>query len=807
MRDFRLAFRQLIARPGFSLIAILSLAIGIGANSTMFSLTDALVLRPLPVEDHERLLRLYSLTPRQQDARISYLDYRDYAARATSFTGLAAGNYVPLGLSRGPEAPPVSKLGMAVSPNYFDVLGVRPALGRAFRPDEDREPVAVLSHALWQSHFQGDPGVVGRVVRISQLDFTIIGVAPESFTGMDRLIHEELYVTLGIRERLDPTAGRTPDSRDRRGLAVYGRLKPGVTTAQAQHELKSLAATLAAEHPKENAGWSATAVPCTQARMFEDSGMGVFAAMVMSVAGLVLLIACANVANLLLSRGRARAKEIAIRMSIGAGRVRLLRQLLTESLVLAVCGGAAGVALAAVGVRLLASIRFPTDYPIMVTASLDWRVLAFSLGVAMGAGLLFGLAPAWQTLQTDVLATLKSGEPAVARAGSRFHPRNVLVVGQIAVALLMMVMGGLLVRDFQKLRSFDPGFRTDGVLVASLDPSVGRLNEDDGRRFLERLAERTRELPGVAGTALAEHLPLGFTSTQTTFTVPGYQLPKDQGSLTVNENIVSPGFFALMHIPLVEGRDFAATDTKPAPRVVIVNQMMAETFWSGRSAIGQRIEIAGELWQVAGVAKTSRYRVIEETPARYLYFPMGQRYADRMTLLVDAPRDPGSLAAPVLALARSLAPGVPVSDVDTFRHFYDEGALLGNRLSARMVTTVGSLGLILAMVGLYGVIAYSVSRRTKEIGIRMAIGARPEDVRSLVLRQGAWLTAAGGALGLLLAAGGAQLLRGQLVGVSRFDPLVFAAAPVALAAVCLLACWIPARRAARIDPLVALRQD
>jgi len=805
--DIRYGIRMLAANPGFTLVAVLSLAIGIGANTSMFSLADAMLLRPLPVQHPDDVVRVVSTSQTSRYDRISILDYVDFRDHAKSFSGLVGLKNIPIGFNPNPNAPAKLMLGLAVTPNFFDVLGLRPVLGRGFRADEDREPVVVISDSLWDSQFGRDPAVIGRSVKLSKADFTIIGVAPNSFPGLDRYVHESLYVPLGITPRFAPDEKDLLGHRERLSLSVYGRLQAGRTATEGQAELQTIARNLERAYPETNRGRGALAMPELQARMRVDPDDALQTAIFLAIAGLVLLIACANVASLLLSRARARSREIAIRLAIGASRARLLRQLLTESLLLAFTGGVAGLGLAMLGIQFFSTIRLPTALPLWLVAHLDLRVLLFCLGASVLSGVVFGIAPALHTLRTDLSGTLKAGDAALSGKRRRFQMRNILVIGQVAVSMLLLLIAGLLVKDFANATGFTAGFRTDHVLLLALDPSLVGYQEPQGRAFYHQLEERVSSLPGVRSVALAEHIPLGVTSSSKNVVVEGYEMQRDQQSLSVLVNPVDEHYFNVMQIPIVSGRKFESSDTQSSIPVAIVNEAMAQTYWPKRNAIGGRIQMGKQTLQVVGIAKNIKYRDLSERPQPFLYLPFAQQYESLMTLHVETSVDPATLASPVLSEIRKLDAGTPVQDVQTLQHFFHEGALFGNRLITQVVAAIGLFGLLLAIIGLYGVIAYSVSRRTREIGIRMAIGADPGSVARLVLRQGMKLTGIGAAIGLALSLLASQLLGSLLVDVSARDPEVYVAVPLLLTAIALLACYVPARRAARIDPLLALRQD
>ncbi|HYL73079.1 MAG TPA: ABC transporter permease [Bryobacteraceae bacterium] len=805
--DLRYGLRMLAANPGFTAIAILSLAIGIGANTATFSLADAILLRPLPVDRPSEIVRVDSTSATTPYGGVSYPDYIDLRDRSKTLQGLIAYHDIPLGFRPSPDAPAQVKLGLAVSTNFFDVLGVKPALGRSFSADEDRQPVVVLSDSTWESQFGRDRNVIGRHVQLSKVDFTIIGVAPKTFTGLDLFVHENGYIPLGMQQQLAADGKTSLEKRDSLSLGVYGRLQSGRTASEAEAELKAIAANLERAYPETNRGRSVSAMPELQVRIRQDPDNAVQTAILLSIAGLVLLIACANVASLLLSRARARSREIAIRLAIGASRGRLLRQLLTESLLLAIVGGGVGLLLAVFCMRFFGSLRFPSTLPISIVTNLDLRVLFFCAATSLLSGIVFGVAPALHTLRADLTAAIKAGDSAPSKRSRRFQIRSVLVVGQVAVSMVLLVAGALMVKDFTNLGQARSGFRTDHLLLAPMDPELSRYREAQARPFFQQLADRTRTLPGVRAVALGQHVPLGITSSKTALTVEGYEMPKSQKTLSVLSNIVDDHYLDLMHIPMLSGRNFDRHDTTAAPLVAIVNETMAKEYWPKRNAIGGRIHKDNQTLQVIGIAKDIKYRDLSEHPQPFLYLPFAQQFTSFMTLHVETAGDPAILAGPVMAEIRRLDPGMTVSDVQTMQHFFTEGALLGNRLITQVVTGIGVLGFVLATVGLYGVIAYSVSRRTREIGIRMAIGAAPESVARMVLRQGFTLTAIGVIIGLAMSLAVSELLTNLLVGVSPRDPLVYTFVILLLGGISMLACYVPARRAARVDPLLALRQD
>jgi len=805
--DIRYGLRMLAASPGFTAVAILSLAIGIGANTSMFSLVDALLLRPLDVGHPNQVVRIMSTSRATRFGGISHPDYRDFRTQTKTLAGFVASQQTEVAFNSDPASPAQLRLGLAVSPDFFDVLEVQPQLGRSFRSDEDRTPVVILSESFWQSQFARDPAIIGRHVSLGKVDFTVVGITPKSFEGMQRFVHESVYIPLGMLPQTAPVGTNPINDRNKLPLDLFGRLAPGFTAAQAQAELQSIARNLERAYPETNRDRSVLAMPELSSRLAMEPEDAVQEGVLLAIAGIVLLIACANVANLLLARARARSREVAIRLAIGASRRRLLQQFLTESLLLALAGGAGGLLLALFAIDFFASIRFPTAFPIWLTARLDLRVLLFALAASVLSGVIFGVAPALKSLNADLTGTLKSGD-SPASGNRRLLGRNALAVAQIGLSMTLLVAAGLLVKEFTNLaRTNRAGFRVDHVLVLGLDPAVIRYSEPEARTFFNQLVERVRSLPGVRSVALGEHVPLGVSGSIDDVTIEGFEMAPGQHSVSLDTSVVDSQYFTLMQIPIVSGRAFATSDTAASPAVAIVNQAMAEKYWPKRNAIGGRIKLADKTLQVIGIAKTIKYRDVSEPRRPFLYLPFAQHYSHFMTLHVETAGDPSALAAPVQAEVRGLDPGMPIIDIQTVEHVFNGVGLFFTKLAAQMVAIIGLFGLVLAVTGLYGVIAYSVSRRTREIGIRMAIGADPGDVERLVLRQGCKLALIGVGIGSVLALLASKLLESLLTGVSPRDPIVFALMALILAAVSLLACYAPARRAARVDPLRALRHD
>jgi macrolide transport system ATP-binding/permease protein len=820
LADIQFALRILRKTPGFTVIAVLSLALGIGANSAMFSLADALLFRPLPVPSASRVVTVSDAAPDLPVGtfgNISYPDYVDLRDKTSSFAGLTALTYTSVGVAEQPDALPQLRLAQTVSGDFFRVLEVEPVLGRTFSSQEDRVPgrdaVAVLGYEMWEQHFSADPKIVGRTVRLNNVEFTIIGVAPKKFSGLNLVVHPDLYIPAMMLPRVASSGAVNPlDRRDVRTFTVKGRLKPGVTVAQADAEMATLASGLAAAYPTTNRNHSLIVRTEVQARIAQSPPNAFFAAMLMAVAGLVLIIACANVANLLLSRARSRSREMAVRLAIGASRGRLMRQLLTESTLLSLAGAALGLLVAQYAADYFTRVRFSNDLPLSLVVQLDRRVLIFSLIAAVVSALLFGLVPAIQSSKTDLVRALKSGEAAAWRR--RALGRNALVIAQVAFSLILLSAATLFVRTLRVVVLGNPGFRTDHLLMMTFDPSLVHYSEDKTREFYRTLTERARQLPGVTNVALAQMIPFDAGSIASDNIAPeGYQFPKGKDSDAVFSSNVDEHYFDTMGTPVVRGRGILATDTATAPSVAVINEFMAEHYWPNQNPIGKRFREAGRdgAWvQVVGVARNATYLAIGEPRIPFFYAPLAQHPPTHMTLLVETPSDASGLAEPVRNLVRSLDAHQPIYNVRSMREYYQTQGLFGIRLIVKLVTGMGLLGLAMALVGLYGLVSYSVSRRTREIGIRMAIGAQGSDILRVILRQGMTLAIIGVGVGLVGCLASVRLIRSaftRLGEINALDPWSFIVLPIAMLAVTMLASYIPARRAAAIDPNQALHHD
>jgi predicted permease len=813
MQDLKYALRMLVKSPGFSLVAILSLALGIGANTAIFSLVNALLLRPLPVHDPQSLVIISTTDQRNPgNLPLSHLNFRDLRAQSAVFADMASTTFNQVNYSHGQESEQIPI--QVVTANYFSLLGAEPALGRGFRADEDAQatPVAVLSHGFWERSLGSDPNAVGKTVTLNRTPYTIVGVAPRNFTGVFLGGGPALWLPMAKNVVIRPEWYET-----RRGLFLNGiaRLKPGVTVEQARASLRTVFANLEQAFPVDNKGRSATAVPLLEARLNpngqEANVLVQQSTVLMIVVGIVLLIACANIANLLLSRATKRRREIAIRLALGAKRSRLVRQLLTESLLLSIIGGLAGMGLAWWTLDAIVAARLPLPFPIDRTAlSLDPRVLAFTAGLAILTGLLFGLAPALQASRPDVVPVLKNEliPSATGQRGVRayFTLGQMLVVAQVALSLMALIAAGLFLRELRHARRIDTGFETRGVLVMNFNLLREGYTPPRGQQFYEQMVEKAAALPGVQGAAIAQVPPLAGGFARSVF--PEGADTTTTGRILVQVNTVGTGYFPTIGIPLVRGRDFTRADTMDAPKVVVVNETMAKQFWKGAEPLGKRFTFFGDqdYTTVVGVAKDSKYNGVAEDPQNFIYQPLMQNYTPQATLHVRAAGDAASLANAVRGATHELDPSLSVFNVRTLAEQVSN-SLQPLMMNVMMLAVFGTLALLLASIGLYGVASYSVSQRTREIGVRMALGAQPSSVLGLVLGHGMILVAAGLVIGLAAAYAAAGLMGSLVVGVSTHDPLTFAGTAALLGAIALLASYIPARRATRIDPLIALRTD
>jgi putative ABC transport system permease protein len=812
VQDVRYALRMMRKNPGFTLVAVISLALGIGVNSAMFSLADALLFRPLSVAHPGDVVTLKSKTPSDVPGALSYRDYVDVRDSSHRFAGLAAYQIQIFGFAASPRDVAQMRMGMLVSGNFFQAMGVEPALGRAFQLDEDRVPgrdaVVVLGHDFWKKQLGEDASIVGRKVRLDGLDFTVIGVAPERFTGMDQYIRPALFVPLAMAPRLSANSeSNLLERRDNRSLDVKARLAPGVSRLQAEAELSTIAKRLAQTYPDTNRDRGLMIQTEMQARVQDDPQDASLAVMLMGLAGLVLLVACANLANLLLSRSRARTREIAIRLAVGAGRMRLIRQLLAESLAIALAGGVTSLLLAYAGAAFLSRIQVPSDLPIVIEVRVDHRVLLFSLAVSVLSAVLFGLAPALQASRMHLVRVLKAADADSAQK-QRLWGRNALVVAQVALSLVLVVVAAMLYHGFHASIAGGPGFRTDHLMMMSFDPSLVLTGKPQAQQFYKRLVDGVSVTPGVKSATLVSSMPLSPNQRQEDIRPEGYQLPKNKESVSVFASWTDSRFFETMGVPILRGRGFLPSDINGGQPVAVVNEVLARHYWPNQDPVGKRFWLGdrkGKWVQVVGVAQNGKYFWVGEPPTEYLYLGLNEYPAGRMTLVSRSLGEAGSLAEPIRELVHGLDADQPVFDVRTVEDLYHARAAIVYMLN-ELVAVMGLIGLLLAMFGLYGLLAYSVARRTREIGIRMAVGADRGSVVRMVLRQGLLLVLAGLGIGLVASLGAEKLVM-AVFGVTKRDPLAYLLVAPALLLVTMLAVYVPARRASRVEPMRALRYE
>ena len=817
-QDVRFAIRSAFRNPSLTSVIVISLALGIGANTTIFSLINAVFLRPLPVNDPARLVQLFTVMPKSTVYQsVSLGNYRDFRDNVTEFSGLAVFQGIGANLVGGTE--PVSTGGQLVSGNYFQVLGVDAALGRTIAPGEDTtpgaSPVVVISAGLWKRAFAASPDAVGRTVTLNGFNFTVVGIMPAAFKGLQTLGNVDFWAPLAMHEQLvtGEAARNFYTARNALAFQVVGRLQPDVTLERARQAMKTMAKRLEEQYPADNAGRSVEVFPLTETALGVGGRDNLVrsAGLLLAATALVLLIACGNVASLLLARAMERRKEIAVRLSLGAPRWRLIRQLLAESGVLALLGGSAGILVAEFGRDLLWSFRPTGMRDDFLDLSLEPPVLWFSVALSFVTGILFGLIPAVRGSRLDLVSAIKGQTEAPARGGRwtlGLDMRDVLVTGQVAVSLVALIGAGLFLRSLHEAQRLNPGFRTEGLVVMSVNVGAQGYSPQRGVQFFGDALERVRQLPGVDSASWGEAVPqFSGQAVMRRLFPEGRELPQELLSLFVPFNGIWPGYFATVGIPILKGRDFNDAAREGTGLVAIVNETTARMFWPGEDPVGKRFKhrLNPNFYTIVGVARDAKYAGIGSAAEPHLYYAALQYYVPAMTLAVRTSGDPQLVLPAVRQVIRQLDSTMPLPTTFTMAEVLRRN-LWTARLGAMLLVVFGLLAVTLTTVGVYGVMAYSVTQRTHEIGIRLALGAAHADVLRMVLRHGLKLTLLGVALGLTAAFAVTRLIA-SLLFVSPTDGPTFAAISVLLTAVAMLASLLPARRAARVDPLVALRRE
>jgi predicted permease len=802
LQDVRFGFRMLRRNPGFTVLTILCLTLGIGANAAVFSWVEGILLRPYPLVSHQERLVTLTGTVRDEKAETSWPDLLDVQRSCTLCETLFVSKITGASLSIGERAEVMT--GSIVSANYFDAIGVHPILGRGFEPGEDTgrnaHPLVVISYHLWQTRFKGDPEIIGKTQRLDNVAHTIIGVAPEAFYGTFVGRSMEYWVPASMLEVFD--GGDKLEDRGARWAEAYVRLKPGVTRNQAQQEISAIAARLEAEYPATNRGRGIKVWPLWQTP-FNHAGhlLPTFEIMVV-VAMFVLLIVCANVGNLLLVRSFARGHEMTVRLALGAGRARLLRQLVTEGLLLSTCGAAGGM-LVAYWCRHALVLLFPRDV-MYLPGQIDGRVLGLSAAICLVVTLAVGLVPAFQTRHLALADTLKTGVSTVlgARGGAWF--RSSLVILQVTLSFILLVGGTLLMQSLRKIRTTDPGFSTTRVFDTWIPFVAAGYDAQRAKTFQDELIQRVRGLPGVEAAAYARAVPLGYGSfSSTPIAIDGYEPPPNEQP-TAEYNEVSPDYFATLGIPLISGREFTRADDENVARVAIVNQTMIARYWRGQNPIGQRLQVKGNWVRVVGVVKDSKYYSMDEAPRPFFYVPLRQYFSIEPDMHIRTTQPLRTVQTALIHEVRELDPNLAVSEMITLQEQV-ERSTSHELVAVALVALFGGLALLLASIGLYGVMSCTVSQSTRELGLRMALGAGTSNVLRLVLLRGLVLTTTGMIIGIALALLLTRLLGNLLYQVSPRDPLAFVAAFAVMTLASVAACFLPAWRATRIDPIQALR--
>ncbi len=810
LQDVRYSLRMIAKAPGFAAIAILTLALGIGANTTIFSWINSTLLNPIPGLASPREVVALSLGRGSDNPfPFTYPDVDAIRDGQQSFVGITACSATPMSLTG--KGKPERVWGMVASANYFDVLGVRPILGRGFLPAEDERPggapVAVISYRLWQTHFGGNPGVVGQTIEINQHPYTIVGVTPAVFQGSQTGLRSEIWIPIMMEAQLNPLGDLLHDHHYF-WLFALGRLKPGVVPEQAQEEMTLLLKREAKNYPEEHRGHdTVTVYPLWRSPFGANQFLSTLLPMLMSIAGLVLLLACANVANLMLVRSVARRREMAIRMSLGATRWRLVRQLLVESLVLALAGGVVALLITLWTAGTFMKFLPETDFPISLSIRADRAVLLATMVISVLTGVIFGILPALRSSSQAPVAVLKEDTGSASGGLRKARLASGLVVAQISLSLLLLICAGLFIRSFLSAQQINPGFNSHNVLIASYDLFTAGYSEASGAEFDRQLVAKLEALPGIQSVALSSRVPLGFGGGSTSVKPEGYVAQANE-SMETQVAIITPNYFQTMQIPIVKGRDFRLQDTKNSQRVVIVSEAFVNRYWPNQEAVGKQLnsDLTHEWFTVVGVARNGKVNGLNEKPTPFLYLPLYQVYRATMIINARVAGDPLAFGKSVEKTLHELNADLVVFDVTTLE-LREQIASFGQRVAGTFVGAFGLLALVLATVGIYGVTAYTTRQRTHEIGIRMALGASKKDILRLVLGHGLRLTFVGVGLGLAASFALTRYLGSMLLGVTSTDALTFSSVAILLCAVALLACFIPARRAMRVDPMVALRYE
>ena len=810
LQEIRYSLRVIAKSPGFAAIAILTLALGIGANTTIFSWINSALLNPVPgISNPDEVVSLTLNKPGEKPFPFTYPDIEALRKGQQSLTGITACGFAQTSLAG--KGKPERVWGMVASANYFDVLGVRPILGRGFLPEEDAKPggapVAVISYRLWQARFGSNPEIVGQTIGINQHPYTIVGVTPAVFQGSQTGVRTDIWVPMMMEAQFEPL-GDLLNDHHQFWLLAFGRLKPGIRLEQAQQEMTLRLKPEVESYPDEHKGHeSVTVYPLWRNPFGLNQFLSTLLPILMCIAGMVLLLACANVANLMLVRSVGRRRELAIRLSLGASRWQLARHLLVESLILALAGGVVALLITFWTQGTLMKFMPATDYPVSLSVKADRTVLLATLGISVLTGVIFGILPALRASREAPVAILKEDTGSASVGVKKARLASSLVVAQISLSLLLLVCAGLFIRSFLSAQLINPGFNSHNVLIATYDLFTAGYSEASGTEFDRQLAAKLEAQPGIQSVALTNRVPLGFGGGSTSVKPEGYVSQSDE-SMETEDAIITPNYFRTLQIPIVEGRDFTLQDSAKSQRVTIVNEEFVNRYWPKQGAIGKRLysDLPKEWLTVVGVARNNKVNWLNEKPTPFVYLPLYQMYTPSMIINARVIGDPLTFAKTIENTVHELNSDLAVFDVTTLE-LRNQFASFGQRVAGAFVGAFGLLALILAAVGIYGVTAYSTRQRTHEIGIRIALGAAKHDVLRLVLGHGLRLTLGGVGLGLTLSFVLTRFLGSLLLGVTSTDALTFSSVAMLLCAVALLACFLPARRAMRVDPIVALRYE